>query len=66
MWLILEEKGVNDRLGGRVRGATLPAVWFKGIFGISFLRVSINTLLCNPNLIHSKNPLFPIPMDVGN
>ena len=29
----------------------------KGIFGISFIRVSINTLLCNPNLIHSENPL---------
>ena len=42
----------NDRLvgaGGVVR--------FRGIFGISFLRVSINTLLCYSNLIYSENLL---------
>ena len=37
-------------IGWGVWGATLPTIRFKGIFGISFLGVSINTLLCNPNL----------------
>ena len=41
---------------GGVGGNTL-VVRFRGIFKISFLRVSINTLLCNLNLIHNENLL---------
>ena len=47
---------VGERQVGEGAGATPPMVRFRGIFGISFLRVNINTLLCNPNLIHSENP----------
>ena len=39
-------------------GAMPPTVWFRGIFEISFLRVSINILLCNPNL-NIVNIFFP-------
>ena len=42
---------------------------FRGCSGVFFefhyLRVSINTLLCNPNLTYSE-VFFPVPMNVGN
>ena len=42
----------NDRLGG-----CLPWYGLGAFLEFSFLRVNINTLLGNPNLIYSENPL---------
>ena len=48
--------GANDRLEGGL-----------GVFlEFSFLRVNINTPLCNPNFNIVKIPFFPVPVDVGN
>ena len=48
--------GANNRLGGG-----------SGVFlKISFLRVNINTLLCNPNFNIVKILFFLVPVDVGN
>ena len=44
MWLIFKQKTYGERV-----------VRFRGIFEILFLRVSINTLLYNPNLVHSES-----------
>ena len=52
MWLILSERHIW-RKNGKFRRSALfhyGSIRFRGIFGISqYLRVSINTLSCNPN-----------------
>ena len=48
-------------------GRTIGWGYGSGVFlEFSFLRVNLNTLLCNPNLIHSENPLFLVAVDVDN
>ena len=55
MWLIFVMRRTIGWEGG------------SGVFlKISFLKVNINSLLCNPNFNIVKILFFPVPMDVGN